>query len=538
MADLRAYFSSASTSTSSQADRDNETESDSEISAAESICALPAPKRVRRTRSFKKRWLKEYEWLKYEGTSMFCSICRESGKKGPFTGTGCTNYRTSTLSRHARSKDHRDAVKERVLRRDMTVCTQRVLSENELAIMSAMRATYWLAKEELASSKFPSLINLLKLTGVNCLENLHVGANATYMHHDSFSKMQDAIDQCIHETTVDKLCTCDAYGLIVDESTDISITKKLVLYARVVKDGRVTTLFLKNIEIPDGKAETIMEAINLWVTDNQIGFQKCVGFGSDGANVMVGRKTGVATRMKAKNPFVVSVHCAAHRLALVSSQAAREVSYMTKFMETLHALYNFFHNSAVRSSKLHSIQDALEEPVRSYKEVFSVRWLSLYDAIEAVLVTWPSLQTTLENEVATSNNPLAKGLLHDTSQYVFLATCNFLIDALGVMKKLVKVFQVRDVDFSIIKPLVQSAILTLQTQMVTPGPKLAAFLVSVGDEKCEVYLDHKICDTKVQRSQFSNLREKFTERLITNLQNRFPEQETELLNAMAILDMR
>lgn len=211
---------------------------------------------------------------------------------------------------------------------------------------------------------------------------------------------------------------------------------------------------------------------------------------------------------------------------------------MTKFMETLHALYNFFHNSAVRSAKLHSIQDALEEPVCNYKEVFSVRWLSLHDAVEAVLVTWPSLQTTLENEVATSNNPLAEGLLHDTSQYVFLATCNFLIDALGVTKKLVKVFQVRDVDFSIIKSIVQSAILTLQTQMTTPGPKLAAFLASVGNEKCEVYLDHKIYDTKLQCSQFSNLREKFTERLITNLQNRFPEQETELLNAMAIFDMQ
>ena len=64
---------------------------------------------------------------------------------------------------------------------------------------------------------------------------------------------------------------------------------------------------------------------------------------------------------------------------------------MSKLMETLHALYNFFHNSAVRSAKLHAIQEALEEPVRSYEEVFSVRWLSLHDALEAVIVTWPSL---------------------------------------------------------------------------------------------------------------------------------------------------
>ena len=107
-----------------------------------------------------------------------------------------------------------------------------------------------------------------------------------------------------------------------------------------------------------------------FVMENKVGFERCGGFGSDGASVMVGSKTGVATRMKAMNSFIVSIHCAAHRLALVSSQAAKEVTYMSKLMETLHALYNFFHNSAVRSSKLHAIQEALEEPVRSYKEVF------------------------------------------------------------------------------------------------------------------------------------------------------------------------
>ena len=206
-------------------------------------------------------------------------------------------------------------------------------------------------------------------------------------------------------------------------------------------------------------------------------------------------------------------------------------------METLHALYNFFHNSAVRSAKLHANTEALEEPVWSYKEVFSVRWLSLHDALEAVIVTWPYLQTALENEVASSNNPSAKGLLHNTSQFIFLSTCNYLLDALSVMKKLVKVFQVRDVDFSILKPIVQSAILTLQTQATTPGPRLAAFLVAVGEDKCEVYLDHKIHDTQPQRAQFANLREKFTEKLISNLQNRFPEQETNLLNAMVIFNI-
>ena len=44
---------------------------------------------------------------------------------------------------------------------------------------------------------------------------------------------------------------------------------------------------------------------------------------------MVGSKTGIATQMKAMNPFIVSIHCATHKLALVSSQVAKEVTYIS-----------------------------------------------------------------------------------------------------------------------------------------------------------------------------------------------------------------
>ena len=167
------------------------------------------------------------------------------------------------------------------MHKEMVSATQRAISQNEMAVISALRVAYWLTKEEVASSKFPSLITLLKLSGVQCLENLHVGANATYMHHDSFTQMQDATDQCLQDATVEKLHVCDAYGLIVDESTDVAITKKLVLYARVVNNCTTTTLLKKtHIEIADGRAETIMDAMKQWVMENKVGFERCVGFGS------------------------------------------------------------------------------------------------------------------------------------------------------------------------------------------------------------------------------------------------------------------
>ena len=83
---------------------------------------------------------------------------------------------------------------------------------------------------------------------------------------------------------------------------------------------------------------------------------KVFGFGSDGASVMVGRVSGVATRMKAHNPELVSIHCGAHRVALASSQAATQIPYLKKFDSHLNE------NSPVREAALHHIQEIMGDP--------------------------------------------------------------------------------------------------------------------------------------------------------------------------------
>ncbi len=43
--------------------------------------------------------------------------------------------------------------------------------------------------------------------------------------------------------------------------------------------------------------------------------RKVLGFGSDGAAVMIGKRSGVSTRLRAHNPLMINIHCVAHRLA-------------------------------------------------------------------------------------------------------------------------------------------------------------------------------------------------------------------------------
>ena len=107
-------------------------------------------------------------------------------------------------------------------------------------------------------------------------------------------------------------------------------------------------------------------------------------FGSDGASVMTGRRSGVAARLKGHNSEIVSLHCGAHRLALASSQAAQHVSYMKTFDSHLVALYYHFKNSPVREAALHEIQEIMEEPILCLKKAIHTRWLSHDQAVTAI----------------------------------------------------------------------------------------------------------------------------------------------------------
>ena len=98
-------------------------------------------------------------------------------------------------------------------------------------------------------------------------------------------------------------------GLMCDESTDISVTKELILYARVLCHGKMKARFLKLIHIPDGKAETVEKEILAYLHTANIPLSTITAFGSDGASVMVGSVNGVAARLKRRNPTILSVHC-------------------------------------------------------------------------------------------------------------------------------------------------------------------------------------------------------------------------------------
>ena len=100
---------------------------------------------------------------------------------------------------------------------------------------------------------------------------------------------------------------------------------------------------------------------------------------------MVGCRTDVATQLKQCSPFLISIHCVNHRLALAALHAADNIPYLQRFKIHLRNLFYFYQNSHVRMSGLHAIQALLDDPTIKLKETKYVRWLS-HDAAVATLL--------------------------------------------------------------------------------------------------------------------------------------------------------
>lgn len=96
---------------------------------------------------------------------------------------------------------------------------------------------------------------------------------------------------------------------------------------------------------------------------------RLVGFGSDEAAVMIGKRFGVATRLKSKQPILTSTHCMAHRLALVASQAGGKAQYINDtFKPTLFQLFYSYEKSSVGYSGLKVLQDLIQTPAIKLKK--------------------------------------------------------------------------------------------------------------------------------------------------------------------------
>lgn len=138
-------------------------------------------------------------------------------------------------------------------------------------------------------------------------------------------------------------------------------------------------MFIGNHVIPSATAECITAKIKDVLSDRGVAMGQVVGLGSDGANVMVGRKAGVVQHLRQNDcPYLMNIHCGAHRTALAACDASNDVREISAYVTTVNNIYTYYKNSLIRTNRLNKLQNEMEaQDLLSLKQPSATRWLSL-----------------------------------------------------------------------------------------------------------------------------------------------------------------
>ena len=153
-----------------------------------------------------------------------------------------------------------------------------------------------MAKEEIANVKAKSLLQLVEKLGRDMS-----GFNHTLM--GSQRDMLLLLGEMIQKEVI--AAVTGPFGIMVDDMTDIANLEQMLhfiqYYSKSSEKVEVKFLCLENVLANSDKAdsETITGVLLKVIEKHGLNFTWFKSFLSDGASVMVGERSGVATRLKA-----------------------------------------------------------------------------------------------------------------------------------------------------------------------------------------------------------------------------------------------
>ncbi|KAI8522188.1 hypothetical protein Bbelb_019420 [Branchiostoma belcheri] len=170
------------------------------------------------------------------------------------------------------------------------------------------------------------------------------------------------IGECMKEESVAKVRQARFFSVMSDSSMDRSILDQELVYMTDLEDGVTVSRLVNIVSLQHAHATGITDAIlegleNVAVTRDDLR-RRLVGFGSDGASVMIGVNNGVAAKLKKFCPSVVSVWRVAHRLQLAALDTIKHNPLQAELKETLKSIYKHYIESAKATRELRKSRKA------------------------------------------------------------------------------------------------------------------------------------------------------------------------------------
>lgn len=178
------------------------------------------------------------------------------------------------------------------------------------------------------------------------------------------------------------------FTILIDGATDVSVTENELIYVRLLQDGIPANKYFSIEDVESADAAGVLNSINEEFDRHGLPDwkEKLIGFGSDGASVNLGNRSGVAKQIKDEVPHLIITHCVAHRLELAANNAIKHHKIMREIQDILQHMYKHYHYSPKALRELRKLAEALEEKILKPTNLSGTRWLPFIESALHVLV--------------------------------------------------------------------------------------------------------------------------------------------------------
>lgn len=335
----------------------------------------------------------------------------------------------------------------------MTSAVDKVNEKRIATICNVFSSVYYLVKSCRPLSDIGDSIELQTKTGSDMGTGLHSRRTASRKVGHIASEIKLKVFSQIIENG-SKIC------LIIDEASTISCKPDVIVYIKFEHHDFSPIVFLDLVELKNQKADTIHNAVLECLKSAGFSFsylkQHLVGFCSDGASVMLGSKSGVATRLKQSFPNIVVWHCLNHRLQLALDDSIKEIKHVNHFKIFLDKIYCVFYQSNKSQIEL-EVAEELELQVNKTGRVLGPRWAACsLRAVKAVWKAYPALYEYFKSD------PKLSGMAKRFANLNFFKDLAIMGDILNEMSILSLSLQARGLTLPKAESLIKRSIKALE----------------------------------------------------------------------------
>ncbi|CAH1106766.1 unnamed protein product [Psylliodes chrysocephalus] len=374
---------------------------------------------------YRENWKIEFKWLTEKSQKAYCTFCNKSlsgGKKH--------------LQRHSESEIHKK--NERKLQGTVDIPTtlakvpsnlfnKEVKSTELKLVMFAMEHNLSFVLFEHLPKFICSLPEKSVLQSVKCSRTKAASLVNNKIGPFSQAALADILKKCF-------------FSIIIDETTDISAKKCLVIIVRYFSQiEKKVDSFFGLIEVVSATADSIFKAVISLIEKLNIPIANIIGFSSDNASVMMGHINGVKAKFMEIIPNIFVMGCLSHSMHLCASKACAKLP--NEVEDFARNIYNYFAHSAKRQHDFKEFQQFAEAEPHKLPRPCQTRWLSLEAVVNRILEQWDALILYFQSEALLENVYGAQEILNSLINIKFKIYFRFLQHILKIVCKMNLEFQ-------------------------------------------------------------------------------------------------